>query len=232
MMKKSVALSIALLTALLTLTVDSAVAQSVLRFRPPSRGTPSITRGGASRGDIAASQQLQVLAPANHPGFTTAERPTLLVYVPQTTAKLIKVSLRSPDGKRTLFRREIAVPTTPGVMQIELGDASVAPLASNQAYRWYVSLVGNTLDRSTSTIIEGRIERVQPDKTLSERLATAEPNRRPFVYAEAGIWWDTVLTLNTLRQQQPNNSSLNAHWKSLLDSIGLSAIATAPTLPM
>lgn len=232
MMTKRVSISIALLTALLTLSLDSAVAQSVLRFRPPSRGTPSITRGGASRGDIAAVKQLQVLAPAKHPGFTTAERPSLLVYVPQTTAKLIKVSLRSPDGKRTLFRKEVAVPAKPGILQLELADTTVEPLAPNQPYRWYVSLVNNALDRSTSTIIEGRIERIQPNAALTQRLATTDPNRRAFVYADAGIWWDTVLTLNTLRQQQPNNPTLNADWKNLLESVGLGAIATAPTLPM
>ncbi len=224
--------SIAICALLLSLTAEIASAQSVLQFRPPSRGTPILTRGGASRGDLTQATQFQAIAPQTNFGFTTAERPSLLLYIPKTSAKLLKVSLRSPDGRKTLFSKEYPVPATAGIVRIDLAEPTTAPLAVNREYRWFAALFTNTIDRSTGTVIEGRIERVQPDRILQQKLKQAKPDRVPFVYAESQIWWDTVLSLDTLRKAQPNNADLNQQWHTLLESIGLKTIAMMPTLTL
>jgi hypothetical protein len=214
----------ACLALFLILATDVAVAQPLLRFRPPNRGTPTTSRGGASRGPEQL-KHLQAIAPVGNFGLTTATRPSLLVYIPKTSAKVLKVGLRSPDGKKTLFMREMPAPTQAGIVQLELTDSKTAPLEINREYRWYVALFNNAVDRSTGTIAEGRIERIQPSAKLQQQLKAARPEQRPAIYANERIWWDTVLTLNDLRRSQPQSAGLDQQWRSLLDSVGLAAIA-------
>lgn len=221
--------SVALLVLLLTVTTEVAAAQSVLRFRPPNRGTPTMTRGGGSRGPEQL-KQLRAIAPPGNFGLTTAARPTLLVYIPKTTAKILKVGLKSPDGKRTLYKKEFAVPATPSLVRLDLTEAQTEPLVTNQEYRWYVALFNNAIDRSTGTIVEGRIEPVQPDEKLKQKLKTAKSEQLPAIYADSSLWWDTVLTLDDLRQKQPQNAVFKRQWKTLLESVGLNAIAALPNL--
>ncbi|NDJ19179.1 DUF928 domain-containing protein [Myxacorys almedinensis A] len=207
------------------------MAKSVLKFRPPSRGTLSITRGGASRGGSEPVNQLQMIAPQTSIGYTTDAYPTLMVYIPKTSAKMMVLRIRTADGKKTLFKKEMAVPPMPGVVRVNFENASLPPLEVNSQYRWSVSLLANVVDRSTATLIEGKLERIQPDAMLSQRLAKATPQEKAFLYAESGVWWNALLTLDDLRKAQPDDVALSQHWMSLLDSVGMGAIAPTPILP-
>lgn len=232
MMSKRRAFSLVALTLLLAGLADAATAQSVLKFRPPSRGTLSITRGGASRGDTAQVKHLQALVPQTSIGYTTAAYPSLMVYIPKTSAKLMVVRIRSADGKKTLFRKEMAVLQPPGIVRVNFEDTALPPLKISEQYRWSVSLVANVVDRSTATVVEGTLERIQPDAQLSQTLAKADLQQQAFLYAESGVWWNALLTLDDLRKAQPHNAALNYQWISLLDSVGLGAIAQMPILDL
>ncbi|MBW4418185.1 MAG: DUF928 domain-containing protein [Myxacorys californica WJT36-NPBG1] len=52
------------------------------------------------------------------------------------------------------------------------------------------------------------------------------------IYAESGVWWNVLLTLDDLRKAQPQNTARNQQWTSLLDSVGLGAIAQMPILDL
>ncbi|MBW4539197.1 MAG: DUF928 domain-containing protein [Myxacorys chilensis ATA2-1-KO14] len=241
MISKRRAFSLVALTLLLTGLANVAIVpignceattKSVLKFRPPSRGSLSTTRGGASRGDTAQVKQLQALVPQTSIGYTTAAYPSLMVYIPKTTAKMMIVRIRSADGKKTLFKKEMAVLQTPGIVRVNFEDAALPPLKIREQYRWSVSLVASAVDRSTATVIEGALERIQPDAQLTQLLAKADLQQQAFIYAESGVWWNVLLTLDDLRKAQPQNPALNQQWTSLLDSVGLGAIAQMPILDL
>lgn len=217
--------SAALFALFLMVTAEAAMARSVLRFRGPNRGTPVHTRGAASRGPEQL-KRLQAIAPRGNFGFTTDARPSILVYVPKNSAKLLKFGLKSPDGRKTLFKKEIPAPNQAGIIRLELGDAQTPSLELNKEYRWYVSLFDNVIDRSTAVTEEGRIERIQPDAKLQQQIKTAKSDQLPALYADNSIWWNTVLTLHRLRRTQPNNAIVNQQWNSLLASVDLKAIST------
>ncbi len=227
-MLKKQRLFVALLALFLTIATEAAFAKSVLRYRPPNRGTPVATRGGASRGPEQL-KELRAIAPQGNFGLTTSTRPSIMVFVPQTNHEVLKVTLKSPDGKKTLFKKEYPVPTTSGIIKLDLTDAKTPALEPNRGYRWSVSLFFGSVDRSTGTTIEGFIERVQPDAKLKQRLKTSKPEQLPAVYAENGMWWDMILTLDELRKKSPNNKDLEQQWKSVLDGAGLDAIAALPS---
>jgi hypothetical protein len=227
MLKKSHRLFVALLALSLTVGAEAALAKSVLRFRSPNRGTPIATRGGASRGPDQL-KELRAIAPRGNFGLTTADRPSILVFLPKANHEVLKVTLKSPDGKKTLFKREYLMPAAPGIVKIDLTDANTPALALNRGYRWSVSLFYGSVDRSTGSTIEGFIERVKPDAKLTQSLKTVKPEQRPAVYAQNSVWWDMILTLDELRKQSPNNKDLEQQWKSVLEDAGLSAIANLP----
>ena len=64
--------------------------------------------------------------------------------------------------------------------------------------------------------------------TLASELEKAAPKDRPSIYANAGLWYDTVTSLVQLREANPNDPQLAEDWTDLLQSIGLDAIAQAP----
>jgi hypothetical protein len=235
-------------------------ATTPLRFRPPNRGTPPRTGGAASRGTgacIATQEPLRVLAPSNNPrqtvyGQTAQPLPTLLVYVPPSSAKTLELQLNASESKM-LFRKSFAVPKTPGLVRLDLTGADLPPMALNRPYLWYVRLLCNGR-QPTNPISQGWIERVAPSATVAQAMASASPQSLPLIYAEAGLWYEAVASLDALRRSvnaptptatgamaisapakpaagsspgtppQPHQAS----WTSLLQSVGLEAYAQVP----
>ena len=48
------------------------------------------------------------------------------------------------------------------------------------------------------------------------------------IYAQEGIWYDTLATLNAAKLAQPDDVTLASEWKDLLQQVGLEAIADRP----
>jgi hypothetical protein len=63
--------------------------------------------------------------------------------------------------------------------------------------------------------------RVRPDPTLAQRIQQATPKDRVALYANAGLWYETVATLVELRRARPNDNELAQAWNKLLNSVGL-----------
>ncbi len=59
---------------------------------------------------------------------------------------------------------------------------------------------------------------------ISEEMTKLE---QAALYAEAGIWYETIATLAQLKQEQPNNSNLLSVWEEILTSVGLGELAQA-----
>ncbi len=208
------------------------LAAPVLKFKPPSRGTPPITGGAASRSGgacILGKEPLRALMPSSNYGLTTAADPVLLVYVPQSTAKTVEFQLRTADNQSRVFRKSFPTPPTAGIVRLS-ADSGVSALQPNQSYRWYVSLVCNAGDRSLNPIVEGWVERIPADAAFTQKLTQSTVQSRPFVYAEAGLWYEAVASLDALRRSQPNAPGPRTQWTSLLQSVGLDAYVTAPTV--
>ena len=78
-------------------------------FKPPGAQAPKRSSGGASRdGNLcgfaakeSASASVTPLIPATNIGFTVAEHPTILVYIPTTTAKTALFTLQTEDSKNS-----------------------------------------------------------------------------------------------------------------------------------
>lgn len=236
--------------------VEAQPIQTKVRFVPPPSPPPNQPvipsgrrDGGASRGGnctttnnnevltaVVPTRQMQLqLSEQERPdnpelskwdlvlGLTSVANPTFLFYVPYDSelpidfilqngsGKTLYKSSYTADGKRSRFIR-LSVPTT-------------LPLKVGQYYKWYLIVdCGNT----ASLGVDGWVQRITLAPKLKQQLQQATPQQRVALYAANGIWYDAVSTVAALRLKNPNDLTLLADWTSLLETVGLKAIAREP----
>ena len=197
------------------------------RYIPPRRGLPGRREGSGTRGKCPAEPIL--LAPNDHVGLTTSERPTFFWYVASPNPIEFTLVEEGSDGTDHTVLNRIVQVTKAGIVQMPL-PSDTPPLKVGKSYTWTVaiycnpqSLVGENVFMQTS------IQRVMPDINLAAQLRTASPQDQPAIYATAGIWYDTLTTLANLRRMHPDDAQLKTEWTELLRAVKLpNAVLNAP----
>lgn len=204
--------------------------QISLNFKPPKRGAPSATTGGASRSFcVTGKTPLTVLTPSTALGLTTAAHPTFFLYVPKTAAKSAEFVLRDTD-ENDVYRATVALAGTPGIVSITLPN-SAPVLEVNKDYRWFFSMICRPGDRLEDVFVSAWVQRVPLDRAVATALQKATQRDRPNILAGAGLWYDTLTALAELRQKNPNDAALTQDWTTLLQSVGLKQISDEPLVP-
>ncbi|MCL1470412.1 DUF928 domain-containing protein [Argonema antarcticum] len=223
------------------------------RFHPPRRGAPSRRSGDGTRGAettppvddkptrtvtagprdecLLDKKPLAALIPENLVGLTTAQSPTWFFYIPQSSAKEAEFTLRDEKNEQ-IYKTTLRIPSKSGVISFSIPDLSTSSaLEVGKNYRWNLALICSSQDESKVKAIGGYIQIIQPSADLVAKLKKAKTMRdRINIYAQAGIWYDTIATLAKLRRDNPNDADLAKDWASLLKQIGLNEIAEEPLL--
>ncbi|ACK70192.1 protein of unknown function DUF928 [Gloeothece citriformis PCC 7424] len=216
--------------------------QTRVVFKPPDRGKPKDTVGGASRdgGKCREDSQeispyLTAVIPAQHPGLTIQEHPKILVYLPNISAEKAFFSLRelSSDGynQQEHYQTILSLPQASGIITVEL-PKDAPKLEIGKIYKWSFVVMCNNQLRPDSPVVEGTIERIALNSPLSEQLQKALGLERVALYGQAGLWYDAISSLAQLRQNEPKNLELVTIWQDLLNSqmVELNAIANQPLI--
>jgi hypothetical protein len=200
-------------------------AQLPLPPKNPDHTTGGGTRdGGRCPQDAKTSDQpLTALSPVTRLGLTLAERPTFLVYVPQTTAQTAEFSLFDQNNNG-IYQTTFALTNTPGIVSFSL-PPNAPPLEIGKDYRWSFAMICDPKNRLQDQFVPGRIRRTELDSALMNQINKAAPKERVSLYRTADVWYEAVFTLFELQRSQPDDSSLSAAWKELLNSGGLDFIA-------
>ena len=223
--------ALALPTAPLKLSLD---------FKVPDRGVAGTTAGGGTRGRCLPETKVLVpLVPKTNLGLTVSDRPSFFAYVPAVSratpessapesSKMAEFLLLSNDDQEVVYQATFTLPQNPGVVQYDLPEDAPA-LKAGSRYHWYITLSCDTaIGPSKNPSAQGWIERTALSSNLTKALKTTEPSKRPALYAEAGIWHETLTTLADLHRQNPKNTAVMADWTSVLKSVGLDAVASEP----
>ena len=218
---------------------SASATKSQVTFNPPEGYQPKSTSGGASRSIGQCLNQaenstlpLAPVLPAAVKGLTVASHPTILAYLPKTSAQKVFFSWRDQqnnDHYQAIIPLEYQ--NEEGIISLTL-PVDAPPLEIGKNYQWALALMCDGKLQPDSPIIQGQIERVEIESNLQERLKSANALETAAIYGEAGIWYETIATLAKLKTIQPNDSSLIANWQELLTSVGLEKIATTPLIRM
>ena len=197
---------------------------------PVVPGAPTGTAGSAIRVAPCSTEKtpLTALVPSSKSGtfgLTTETHPTFFVYLPKPTAQSAEFVLTTKDGQ-DVYRATMPLSGQSGLVSVQL-PATAPALGVGQFYQWHFSVICDPNDRVKDNLVSAWVQRVQPDPALAAKLADASARQRPGIYADAGIWQDTLTTLAALRRAHPADPTLIKDWNSLLESVGLGAIVKA-----
>jgi Domain of Unknown Function (DUF928) len=196
-------------------------------YNPPPRGAPGGRVGGSSRGIEDRFPMLAVLAP-DHTGLTGQEQPSLYWYLSKSTTYPIELTIIDNQTIQPLIEKRISGPIQPGVQRVQLADYGLH-LSLGVPYRWSVALVVDPENRSKDILAGGFIERIALPETIRAQLAGASKARVPLIYAEAGLWYDSLAAISEVIDAAPNNSLFRSQRASLLEQVGLPEIAEHDT---
>ena len=192
-------------------------------YRPPLRGAPGGRVGGGTRGIGDEFITLLVLAP-NHVGLTVQGQPTLYWYLSKPTNLPIEVTIIEDQAIYPLLEKQIRLPIQPGINCIRLADYGVF-LLPGESYRWFIAAIPAPDRRSKDIIAAGFIERIETPEALHMKLSQTDRQNIPYIYAESGIWYDTITAISDLIEANPNDMNLHKQRAALLEQVGLSEVA-------
>lgn len=198
-------------------TVKSGVTQlrQPRRFVMPSVGAPGNRSDAATRQDCSVpGKYLTALVPPKDINFTRAAHPTLWFYVPFSPSQNRSVELRLNDEAGNLFyTTQFPWNSKPGIIGIRLPESKT--LEEGKRYRWIFSYICNPSSREEDDFrVSGSIERV---------LANSP-------YIATGLWYETLTELAQLQIQEPENSTVAAEWRTLLEQVELPQLISEPVL--
>lgn len=196
-----------------------------LDFQPPQRGAPSETAGGASRGGCVEEDAALTLLVPNGFGQTTQSHPTFFFYVPQTSAEQATFTLSSLSEDGTVetvhYSQTFEIEEANVVVPFALPSDAPA-LEAGRDYYWSIDLLCDLENAGENIYSVAWIERVPAPPELESALASD----RPSLYAQKGLWYDTLAALLELRSRE--SGSAEADWINLLENVELGAIADKP----
>ena len=214
-----------------------------LNFQAPEdEGAPQEgTTGGATRGsqgnvcpqdrnrNISAPLVTAVL-PVSNEALTVSGHPKLWIYVPKTSAAQGRFILHDDNDLDrvveiydTTFDLPKNLTETGGLVSIQMPE-TLEELEIGKTYTYYVTLKCSEADGGIINYDQGFITRkeipdsiadVQANQALSAEQALWEQTK---LYAESGIWVETLNNLLALIENEPNNRALQNQWMSLLRS--------------
>ncbi len=213
-------------------TTNSSVKSSfAVSFEPPNKDKPLATSGGASRGGQCMANMnnsevtITPILPAMNQRLTVASHPTFFVHVPHTSAQKVFLNIQD-ENEEDSYQTVLPISGQSGIISVTLPQEA-PPLKMGKNYQWSLALMCEDRLKPDSPIVMGSVTRVQPKMQLSEKLNGMAQIEQAALYAEAGIWYETIATLAQLRQEQPGNSNLLSIWEEVLSSVGLDSLAKA-----
>jgi len=202
--------------------------------------------GGGERGVCSCCQQINVTPllpqlPTHNEipvELTIEANPTFLIYVDkiesdETMASLLLdnafFALLDEERETVIYETEISLKDKiPGLISINLHETALTNpdsdkdlLEVDKTYFWVFIIPCEPDDWSYSPVTQGWVKRIAKEESLVQELAKTPEINHPKIYADYGIWTETVSSLVKLRERYPDNPRIQADWINLLESVGL-----------
>ncbi len=187
-------------------------------FDPPGDGKPKGSSGAGSRDALKCpedAQPIRALMPKRNYGLTLAERPTIFVHLPKTSAQ--QVVLMFQDQARKYYQRAfLPITTRAGIVSFTLPNDK-PPLAVGKNYQWSLILVCGKTVQPDDPVVSGWVQRVAKTAKLDSQLQQKSVIEQARWYGAKGYWYDMVNTIVQARRSHPYDVKLAQIWQNLLD---------------
>lgn len=208
---------------------------TLIRFQsPPDDGKPKDgTASGGTRGscpqDANRSSDLTLLLPLSQEGLTVAEHPIFFAYVPQTQANTGEFLLYDRTQKNVIYQTTFPLRNIPGIISIQY-PTNKPRLEIGKTYEWRFLLRCQSDDRAADASKIGWIKRIASPTAVARVRNSTNPSERAQVYAENGIWYDTLKIIAEQKPRVSANSTATIMWRQLLqsESVKLDDIVSSP----
>ena len=174
---------------------------------------------------------LVALVPATPDGMpfvekTIRDRPSFWFYIPffstfDREAEFIIID----ENEKDVYNARFVLTQPPGIVRLELLNTTPA-LQVGKRYRWVFSVRCNPSNRSGDASVNGWIERVAAESTLERQLQATSGLDQISIYAESGLWYETLTTLAELHQAKPQSPILKSVWQETLREFGLDSLSS------
>lgn len=222
--------------------IPLAQAQSRLLYVPPNDlGTPIVSTPGATRSAGCTTEKdcLIGLVPNLVTGIapvplTISERPTIYLLIPQVDGN-VSFTLFEEDSKlpkgRKIYKTTFYLKSKAGIIAFKIPD-HVQGLKIGKNYSWEFVREFASEDLSNLQVI-GSIRRVLPNQNLVNQLKeVSRPVDRAVLFAQEGIWYETVQTLAEALQDNPKQAEIASEWNELLKSAKLNRVLSRKFVKM
>lgn len=188
-----------------TLSAQNEEAPRIPVCRNPFPDAPRVRVDGFIRGTEDALLTLTVLAP-ERVGLTTKEQPSLYWFQSKPISSRFELTITGKTDVKPLLEARFES-ATGGIQRIRLADYDIR-LREGVEYRWSVALVRDPDNRSRDLVASGVIKYIKPSEQLQKRLREVTASERPYVYADEGVWYDSLDALSELVNAQPKDTKL------------------------
>jgi hypothetical protein len=110
-----------------------------------------------------------------------------------------------------------------GILSVNLEDTDVS-LKPDVSYEWVIALIPDPDDRAKDITSSTIIQRTSPTEELNARLKQASLEQHPYIYAEAGIWYDALKSIEQAIKEKPDNSQLILDRIQLFEQVSLQKV--------
>jgi hypothetical protein len=216
----------------------------VAQYKPPGNLGKPPTTGGGTRGILKCARDaalpnpkppltplMPLLAPnVGAVGLTVSEHPEFFVYVPQTSATEAEFILKDEENN-DVYRTYLPLSSgVPGIVSVSLPEDR-PPLEVGKNYRWFFAVICDRDNRIEELVVDGWTQRRELEADLAAQLErTTRAGDRSFIYAQNGIWHDSLSILAEEIRNSNRNSLAMVQWKLLLESAGLDTVTDVPLL--
>ena len=182
-------------------------------FKPPNRGQPKHTIGGATRGNTCAIEQgkneITALVTTKERSLTLQSHPSLFAYVSPKYGNKTAILVVKDRTEDYYYSQQLTVPASGGIIKMTLAE-DAPQLEVNEDYTWFLRIQCNADLQPEDPQISASIMRVEgdlPDLGQSDLVS---------FYANSQIWYDSLNSAFELYQ-----SGEDVYWFELLNNVGL-----------
>ncbi|MEM8807985.1 MAG: DUF928 domain-containing protein [Cyanobacteria bacterium P01_G01_bin.38] len=208
------------------------------------QGLPGRRISGGSRVPTEAcvtdQQPLMALVPDENLGLTSEAYPTFWFSLPTVSASRVLEFGLFDENEMLVYQTTLPATGKAGVIGLDLGELEGAPtLSVDKNYRWSFSIVCNAQNPSENVWVDGWVRRIDLPSSVTSQLPHTSALNQSEVYLDAGLWHEGLTQLAQLVRwsrtdpngpSQPEDTSVETQWHTLLESINLAQVAASPVL--